>query len=47
MLFEILLAAYTDPGMPKLLKENKKQTLLAWKAATPISVVRESIFLNA
>jgi len=43
VLFEILLAAYTDPGMPKLLKENKKQTLLAWKAATPISVVRESI----
>jgi hypothetical protein len=26
VLFEILLAAYTDPGMPKLLKENKKQT---------------------
>ena len=43
VLFEILLAAYTDPGMPKLLKENKKQTLLAWKAATPIAVIRESI----
>ncbi len=36
VLFEILLAAYTDPGMPKLLKENKKQALLTWKAATPI-----------
>ena len=43
VLFEILLAAYTDPLMPKLLKENKKQALLAWKAATPISVIRESI----
>ena len=43
VLFEILLAAYTDPGMPKLLKENKKQTLLAWKAATPIAVIRESV----
>jgi hypothetical protein len=43
VLFEILLAAYTDPFMPKLLKENKKQALLAWKAATPISVIRESI----
>ena len=43
MLFEILLAAYTDPGMPKFLKENKKQTLLVWKEVTPISVVRESI----
>jgi hypothetical protein len=26
VLFEILLAAYTDLGMPQLLKENKKQT---------------------
>ena len=43
VLFEVLLAAYTDPFMPKLLKENKKQALLAWKAATPISVIRESI----
>jgi hypothetical protein len=43
VLFGILLAAYTDPGMPKLLKENKKQTLLAWKVDTPISVIRESI----
>ena len=43
VLFEILLAAYTDPGMSKLLKENKKQTLLVWKADTPITVIRESI----
>jgi hypothetical protein len=28
VLFEILLAAYTDPFMPKLLKENKKQVLI-------------------
>ncbi len=29
--------------MSTFLKENKKQTLLAWKTATPISVVRETI----
>ena len=29
--------------MPRLLKENKKYTLLLWKPTTPITVIRESI----
>jgi hypothetical protein len=36
-------AAQLAQCVETLLKENKKQALLAWKAATPISVIRESI----
>ena len=41
--FEIILSAYTDPVIPKLLKENKKHPLLVWKTGTPIVVIRQSI----